>query len=94
MKNDFDHTSHPTDQLLDPEKTDKTDALIQMKFPHFLCVYPSMLVQESPSKFEMNYNLMVHNYIHLIGRRGRSGGGNLRLHSRYIGLHSRYIGLV
>jgi hypothetical protein len=66
MKNDFDHTGHPTDQLLDPEKTDKTAALIQMKFPNFLCVYPSTLVQESPSKFEMNYNLMVQNYIPLI----------------------------
>jgi hypothetical protein len=58
MKNDFDHTSHPTDQLLDPENTNKTVALIQMKFLVFLCIYPSTLVQESPSKFEMNYNLM------------------------------------
>ena len=54
MKNDFGHTGHPTDQLLDPEKTDKTVALIQMKFPDLLCIYPSTLVQEYPSKLEMN----------------------------------------
>jgi hypothetical protein len=54
MKEDFDHTGHPTDQLLDPEKTDKTVALIQMIFPDLLCIYPSTLVQESSSKFEMN----------------------------------------
>jgi len=65
MKNDFDHTGHPTDQLLDPKKTDKTATLIQMKFPDFLCIYPSILVQEYPSKFQMNYNLMGHNYISL-----------------------------
>jgi hypothetical protein len=66
MKNYFDNIDHPTDQLLDPKKTDKIVALIQMKFPDFLCVYPSTFVQESPSKFEMNYNLIVQNYIPLI----------------------------
>jgi hypothetical protein len=66
MKTDFENKNYPTYQLLDPEKTDKTVTLIQMKFPGFLCVYPSTFVQESPSKFEMNYNLMVQNYIPLI----------------------------
>jgi len=67
MKDDFDHIGHPTGQLLDTGKTDKTAAaLSQMKFPDFLCVYPSILVQESPSKFEMNSNLKVQNYIPLI----------------------------
>ena len=54
MENDFDNTGHQTDQLLDLENTDKTIASIQIKFPNFLCIYPSTLVQESLSKFEMN----------------------------------------
>jgi hypothetical protein len=54
MKNDFGHTGHPTNQLLDPKKTNKTSALIQMKFADLLCIYPSTFVQESPSKLEMN----------------------------------------
>jgi hypothetical protein len=52
MKNDFGHTGHPTDQLLDPEKTDKTAALTQMKFPACFCIHPSTLVQESSSKLK------------------------------------------
>lgn len=48
MKNDFDDTGDPTAQLFDAENTDKTATLIQMKFPDFLCVYPSTFVQESP----------------------------------------------
>ena len=53
MENDFDNTSHPTGQLLDPEKTVKIVALIQMKFSDFVCIYPPTSAQESP-KFEMN----------------------------------------
>jgi hypothetical protein len=59
MGNDFDPTGHPTDQLLDPEKTNNTVVLIRMIFPDLLCIYPSALVQEFPSKSEMNQSIMV-----------------------------------
>jgi hypothetical protein len=38
---------------MDPEKTDKTVALTQMKFSAYFCTRPSTLVQEPPSKIEM-----------------------------------------
>ena len=52
--------------LWDPKRIDKIASLIHMAGSRFLCIYPSTLVQEYPSKFEMTYNLMVQNYIPLI----------------------------
>ena len=63
MKNDFGHTIHPTDQLLDPKKTDKIASFIHMKFPGFLGIYILVSIQEFSSKFEMNQKLMVQSYI-------------------------------
>ena len=66
MEKYFDNTSHPTHLILDPVEIELAVALVPLKLLDFMCIYPSTLVQESPSKFEMNYNLMVHNYIPLI----------------------------
>jgi hypothetical protein len=54
MENDFDNIGHPTDQILDPIEIELTVALVPLQLLDFLCIYPLTLVQESPSKFEMN----------------------------------------
>jgi hypothetical protein len=66
MENDFDNTSHPTHQILDPIEIEMTVALVPLKLLDFLCVYPLAHTQDSFKKTEMNYNLMVQNYIPLI----------------------------
>jgi len=66
MENDLDNTSNPTHRISDPVEIEVTVALVPLKLLDFLCVYPSTFVQEFPSKFEVNYNLMVHNYIPVI----------------------------
>jgi hypothetical protein len=59
MGNDFDPTGHPTDQLLDPEKTELTVSFIPPQLLDFLCIYPLAYTQDSFSKTEMNQSIMV-----------------------------------
>jgi hypothetical protein len=54
MENDFDNTSHPTHQILDPVEIEMTVALVPLKLLDFLCVYPLAYTQDSFSKTEMN----------------------------------------
>ena len=54
MEEDFDNTSHPTHQILDPVEIELTIALVPLQLLDFLCIYPLAYTQDSFSKTEMN----------------------------------------
>ena len=54
MEEDFDNTSHPTHQILDPVEIELTVALVSLQLLDFLFIYPLAYTQDSFSKTEMN----------------------------------------